>query len=212
MSSKGQRRSTLSYDRKTKRFRDAQGRFVSRERGLKSKYARATYLRVIRKGKAPAKPKPRPPRKPVSPKKPTPRKKKRVTKRVKKRPYPPLVTVRFLEKLPEYGSGPIDVRGVLVTNQIRIFGISRWNINTLANLLYKQIKQGYARFRFWYKIVKTGFVYTETTKSGSKIGSTTSIMWSHITYNKTLPEIVEFLQGARGWINGRVIYYWISKR
>ena len=219
------RKSHASYDKTAKRFRDAFGRFIRRDRGLKSKYARTTYLSVIRKGKAPPLvPKPRriavspkirakpgiaPPRPPLKPK-PTHKAKRKKAAPVKRKKAAPVKRKKAapVKRVPRYMSSAV----AKAPGQRVISGVGRWGKASLATLLLQQIKAGYTRFRFWYKIVKTGFIYKETTASGSNIGSTYPVDYSVMTKGKTFDEIVDFLNGKGQNINGKVIYYWMSKR
>lgn len=182
----------LRYDRKAKRFRDSLGRFVSYDRGIRSTIARKQYRAAPKKSRYVPKPKPK-----------------------KKKLIPPKVCgpIPYV-KLPDFYLGNVYVgpNRELVHGQEMVQGISRWGICTLANLILHQINAGFIRFRFFYKIVKSGFIYTDTTLSGSKIGSTSPLHKSIITYNGRLEEVVSFLQGRGNFINGKVIYYWLSKR
>jgi hypothetical protein len=118
-------RNRLRYDKKVKRFRDARGRFVSYDRGIRSSTARTQYYRVPVKRRyiPPAKrPKPKP--------KPKPR---------KKRPPPP-PPVPHIEEVHQAPGQRV------VTNAYD------FNIKQLAALLLLQIESGAFRFRFWYKL------------------------------------------------------------
>src|SRR5574337_726442 len=110
--SSAKRKKHASYDRQLNRFRDARGRFLSRSRGLKSKYARMTYLRVIAKPKAPRKAPP-PPIRIIKSKKGKPRStrlsaRKTLTKpRAKSKPKPKFQRpapkpVKFPKRIPGY--------------------------------------------------------------------------------------------------------------
>jgi hypothetical protein len=181
----------LSYDAGVSRFRDSRGRFVSYTKGIRSSTARTEYYSTPVARRYVPKKKPR----------------KKLIAPLKPRIIPP-------SKLPDYFEGAVYVGPdrQYVPNQTMIEGIARWGIMTLANLIHQQIQKGFIRFRFWYKVVKSGFIYTDTTRSGSKIGSTGPIMNNVIAYNGTLTEVISFLQGRGNFINGKVVYYWISKR
>ena len=187
MSSNKQAKKHLSYDKGVKRFRDARGRFIKASQGLRSKYARQTYLYVTKQATArPKKPRKAPKAEPKQP------------------PAKPLKPVK---KLPKYGR--THVTGGDPTQQL-ITGVGRWASRTLATLLLKEIKRGAKIFRFWYKVVKSGYVYTDTTEKGSPIGSTYPMDVSRM--GRTLESINEFLQGGgMGDIKGKVIYFWSSK-
>lgn len=85
---------------------------------------------------------------------------------------------------------------------------------SLATLLLQQIKVGYTRFRFWFRVSDLGFGTEGMIFRGSYIGSTYPLDYSIVAKGKTFDEIMEFLKGRGQYIldGSRVIYYWMSKR
>jgi len=178
------RKKHLSYDKKAKRFRDARGRFIPSKQGMRSKYARIAYRAAT--GKL-AKP-----------------------KAVRARPPKPIKLLRPVKKIPSYLFS--RVAGVKPP-QYLVSGVGRWNVRTLATLLLKQLKGGYNRFRFWFKVRDTGYGSKGMIHKGSYIGSTKPMHYSIITENILFEEIVNFLLGSTGDIlpESKVIYYWMRK-
>ena len=144
-----------------------------------------------------------PPRRKVKPRKTAP-----VT--VKPRKLKPPV-----KRLPSYINQPVAG----TPSQRKISGISRWSVHTLASLLLRQLKSGYLRFRFWYKVKELGYGSAGMIRHNSLIGSTFPMLWDILAHrgdppiftDQDLPAIIAFLNGRNGHILGRVIYYWASK-
>jgi len=202
------KRRVVSFDTKVKRFRGPDGRFLSRSRGLKSKYARMSYLRAIRKPKVPRKPRPAPLPVPV------------------KRPKRPHVAARRLAKarpkrkkgaLPSYTRHAVLDRGTLraVPGQFLISGIGKWSLRNLAKLILRQIQRGYHTFRFWFRVLPVEFKYWTEGKKG--LASTYPLDVSIV--GNTINAIMDFLHGEPdpgGKVHiipgSRVLYYWMSNR
>ena len=179
MSSKGR----LSYDRKVKRFRDAQGRFVSYDRGIRSAQARKQYR------KAPKKARYVPPAKKLPP--PSPKRKIKKKKRKVRKAPPPTPSIYEVAAAP---------------GQQVMANAWAYTLAQLAALILSQIKDGVFRFRFWYRLPEISAEYP------LGIGSTQPLLANVITKNNRLSEVKAFLNGRKGYIKGKVTTYWFSRR
>jgi len=196
--SKGKKRvARLRYDAKTKRFRDAQGRFVSYDRGIRSAPARRQYNRVPKKRrylppvpikavKRKALVKPKAPPKPVK-KKPAPS----IKKRRKPAPPPPKPTIFEVTQAP---------------GQFMVLGVESYTSRQLADLILKQIELGATVFRFWYRMAQVSEAYP------LGVGSTQPLHKSILTLHDDVGEIVRFILGRHRYIKGDITEYWFSFR
>lgn len=172
----------IFYDAKVKRFRGPDGRFISYKRGIRSAPARKQYNRAPKKRRYLP-----PPSKPKVKPKVSKARKKLPTK---KKP-PPVPVIFELTKAP---------------GQFMVFNAEAFTVTQLARLLLMQIEAGNMRFRFWYRLPEISIDYP------TGIGSTEPLFKSRLTVNEVLSEVVGFIKGRGGFIKGKIIEYWFSRR
>jgi len=231
VSSKGR----ITYNRKTGRFRDAAGRFISKSRALKSSTARAEYLKATTprpRRKAPAAaPTPRPGRvaAPVAVSRPhitydarsgrfrdakghfIP-KARALKSSIARAQYqaaiapPKPKTKPKRPRKPKAPPVPLIFEVAAAPGQMVVENARLFTIEQLARMILLQIESGAFRFRFWYKLPEISVDYP------LGVGSTPPMLKNVITKNDRYSEIVSFLRGRQGWIKGKVTTYWFSNR
>ncbi|RJP44489.1 hypothetical protein C4587_01760 [Candidatus Parcubacteria bacterium] len=91
--------------------------------------------------------------------------------------------------------------------QYTVENVDRISYSDLAEMLLTQVAAGFERFRFWFKMKKRSPDYP------AGIGSTQPL-YQTIAVGKTpsFQHALEFVQGKRKWIMGKIFMYWMSKR